>query len=103
MIGMKINPAETDVDVLATWEDIDSQVLSMILMSIVPNVQAGLNCDSSKAAWDSLLSRYAQANPIMQNVAENCLFLKKFIEGGLETLPTHLAKLQWLRECVVEV
>jgi len=98
MNGMKMKPAKTDVDALATGEEIDSQALSTILINIVPNVQAGLNCNSSKYAWDSLLSRYTQADSIMQNLAEYCLFSKKFIEGGSETLPAHLAELQWLRE-----
>ena len=45
------------------------QALSTILMNIAPNVQAGLDCSSKKTAWDSLVSRYAQADPIAQNLA----------------------------------
>ena len=96
--GTKTKPNATDADALTAWEEIDSQALSTILMNIVPNVQAGLDCDSSKAVWDSLLQRYAQADPIAQNLAENRLFSKKFVEGGTETLPAHLAELQRLRE-----
>jgi len=49
-------PAATEVDKVARWEEIDSQALSTILMNIAPNVQAGLDCTSAKAAWDGLLS-----------------------------------------------
>ena len=94
MSGTKTKPVAMDVDGSTEWEEIDSQALSMILMNIVLNVQAGLDCDSSKAVWDSLLRRYAQADPIAQNLAENQLFSKKFVEGGTETLPAHLAELQ---------
>jgi len=38
----------------AKWEEIDTQALLMILMNIVPNVQAGIDCLSVKAAWDGL-------------------------------------------------
>ena len=52
--GTKTKPVATDVDGSTEWEEIDSQALSTILMNIVPNIQAGLDCDSSKAFWDSL-------------------------------------------------
>ena len=69
------------------------QALSTILMNIAPNVQAGLDCTSAKAAWDSLEDRYAQTDPITQNLAHMKLQTKKFIEGGTETLPAHIAEL----------
>ena len=69
--GTKTKPVTTDVDGSTEWEEIDSQALSTILMNIVPNIQAGLDCDSSKAIWDSLLRRYTQADPIAQNLAKN--------------------------------
>jgi len=89
-------PAATDVDKLAKWEEIDAQALSMILMNIVPNVQAGLDCSSAKAAWDGLTGRYAQVDPIAQNLAQTRLRTKRFVEGSVETVPTHIAELQRL-------
>jgi len=91
-------PADTDVDKLAKWEEIDAQAVSMILMNIVPNVQAGLDCSPAKAAWDGLTSRYAQIDPIAQNLAQTRLRNKQYMEGGTETLPAHIAELQKLRE-----
>src|SRR5467141_2724715 len=91
-------PADTNVEKLAKWEETDAQALSMILMNIVPNVQAGLDCLSTKAAWDGLASQYAQIYPIAQNMAQTRLWTKHYIEGGTETLPTHIAELQKLRE-----
>src|SRR5882724_9024814 len=67
-------------------------------MNIAPNIKARLNCSSSKAAWDGLLSRYAQADPIAQNMAQTHLYAKHFVENGGETLPGHIAELQRLRE-----
>ena len=89
-------PAAADVNKLATWEEIDAQALSMILMNIVPNVQAGLDCSSAKAAWDGLTSRYTQVDPIAQNLAQTRLRTKRFIEGTAETMPMHIAELQRL-------
>jgi len=91
-------PTTRDVDKLAKWGEIDTQALSTILMNIVPNVQAGLDCSSVKAAWDGLLSRYAQADPIAQNLVQTRLRTKHFIEGGSKTLPAHIVELQRLRE-----
>ena len=59
--------AVTDID---KWEEVNTQALSMILMNIIPNVQAGLDCSSVKAAWDGLSSCYAQIDPIAQNLAQ---------------------------------
>jgi len=87
-----------EVDKLAKWEEIDAQALSMILMNIVLNMQAGLDCSSAKAAWDSLTSHYAQVDPIAQNLAQNQLCMKHYVEGGTETLPVHILELQKLRE-----
>jgi len=67
-------------------------------MNIAPNIQAGLDCSSAKTAWDSLVSGYAQADPIAQNLTHARLHAKRFIEGGTETLPGHIAELQRLRE-----
>jgi len=89
-------PTAADVNKLAKWEEIDAQALSMILMNIVPNVQAGLNCSSAKAAWDGLTSRYAQVDPIAQNLAQTRLCTKCFVEGTAETVPMHIAELQRL-------
>src|SRR5882724_2274648 len=96
--GTMAKPNTTDVDKLAKWKEIDAQALSTILMNIVPNVQAGLDCSSAKAAWDRLLSCYAQADPIAQNLAQTRLHTKHFVEGSTETLPAHIAELQQLRE-----
>ena len=49
--------------------EIDTQALSTTLMNIAPNVQVGLDYSSAKTAWDSVVSRYAQANPIAQKLA----------------------------------
>jgi len=49
-------------------EEINAQALTTILMNITLNVQAGLDCSSMKTAWDSLMGRYAQADPIVQNL-----------------------------------
>jgi len=96
--GTMPKPAVTDIDKLAKWEEVDSQALSMILMNIVPNVQAGLDCSSAKAAWDGLSSRYAQIDPIAQNLAQTRLRTKRYTEDSPETLPSHIAELQKLRE-----
>jgi len=71
--GTMPRPRYTDVNKLAKWEEIDTQALSMILMNIAPNVQAGLNCSSAKATWDGLLICYVQADPIAQNLAQTRL------------------------------
>jgi len=91
-------PKPTDANKLDKWEEIDAQALSMILMNIVPNVQAGLDCSSAKAAWDGLSGQYAQLDPIAQNLAQTHLRTKHFTEGGGETVPAHIAELQKLRE-----
>ena len=65
-------------------------------MNITPNNQAGLDCSSEKAEWDSLLSHYAQTAPITQNLAQAHLHAKCYTEGGMETLPSHIAELQQL-------
>jgi len=49
-------PAVTNIDKLAKWEEVDAQALSMILMNIVLNIQADLDCLSMKAPWDGLSS-----------------------------------------------
>jgi len=91
-------PNTTDTEKLTKWEEVDAQALSTILMNITPNVQAGLDCSSAKAAWDGLTSRYAQVDPIAQNLAQTRLHAKRYMEGGAETLPSHIAELQRLRE-----
>jgi len=55
--GTKPKPTSSNVEKLEKWEEFDAQALSMILMNIVLNVQAGVDCSSAKAAWDGLLSR----------------------------------------------
>jgi len=90
--------SDTKTKKLIKWEEVDAQALTTILMNIVPNVQAGLDCSSAKAAWDGLSSRYAQADPIAQNLAQTRLRTKHFMEGSTETLPAHIAELQRLRE-----
>jgi len=70
----------------------------MILMNIVLNVQAGIDCSSTKAAWDGLSSCYAQIDPIAQNLAQTRLHTKRYTEDSMETLPAHIAELQKLRE-----
>src|SRR5882724_10159255 len=74
------------------------QALSTILMNIAPNDQAGLDCSCKKRAWDSLVSQYAQADPITQNLVHAHLHSKHFIEGNTETLLGHIMELQRLRE-----
>ena len=49
---------------------VDAQALSTILMNIALNVQASLDCSLEKAAWDGLLSCYAQADPITPNLSQ---------------------------------
>jgi len=90
--------SDTGTEKMVRWEEVDAQALTIILMNITPNVQAGLDCSSSKAAWDGLLSRYAQADPIAQNLALSRLHAKHYTEGGMETVPSHIAELQRLRE-----
>jgi len=87
-----------NVEKLVKWEEVNAQALSMILMNIVPNMQAGLDCSSTKAAWDGLSSHYVQVDPIAQNLAQTRLRTKHYTEGGAETLPAHIAELQKLRE-----
>src|SRR5882672_6899922 len=74
-------PDATETEKLVKWEEIDSQALSTIVMNIAPNVQARLDCSSAKATWDGLLSRYAQADPIAQNLAHAHLHAKRFTVG----------------------
>src|SRR5882672_3007438 len=62
---------DTTTEKLIRWEEADAQALFTILINISPNAQAGLDCSSAKAAWDSLLSHYTQANPIAQNLAQS--------------------------------
>ena len=50
-------PNATDTEKLTKWEEVDAQALSTILMNITPNVQAGLDCSSAKAAWDGVRSK----------------------------------------------
>src|SRR5882672_7231983 len=85
--GTVPKPTTTDVDKLVKWEEIDAQALSVILMNIAPNVQAGLDCSSARAAWDGLSSRYAQVDPIAQNLAQTRLRTKWYTEDNTETLP----------------
>jgi len=73
-------PTVTKVNKLVKWEEVNAQALAMILMNIVPNIQAGLDCLSTKATWDRLSSRYAQADPITQNLAQTHLHTKCFVE-----------------------
>src|SRR5467141_5116760 len=82
--GTMPRPTGSDVDKLARWEEGDAQALSTILMNILPNVQAGLDCSSAKAALDGLSSRYAQADPIAQNLAQTRLRTKRYTEDGTE-------------------
>src|SRR5882724_9277478 len=96
--GTKPKPTSSDVEKLEKLEEVNAQALSMILMNIILNVQAGLDCSSTKSAWDGLSSRYAQINPIAQNLAQTQLHTKHFKEGRGETLPTHISELQRLRE-----
>src|SRR5882672_3119155 len=96
--GTMPRPTGSDADKLARWEEGDAQALSTILMNILLNVQAGLDCSSTKAAWDSLSSHYAQADPITQNLAQTHLRTKHYIKGGSETLLAHITELQRLRE-----
>src|SRR5882672_6254630 len=70
---VKQRPADTELDKLAKWEEVDAQALSMILMNIVPNVQAGLDCSSTKAAWDGLTSHYTQIYPIADTTTNQTL------------------------------
>jgi len=87
---------DTKADKLIKWEEADGQALTLILMNITPNVQAGLDCSTAKTAWDDLVNRYAQIDPIAQNLAQTRLWTKHYVEGGMETLPAHIAELQKL-------
>src|SRR6266481_8912305 len=49
-------PDATETEKLVKWEEVDAQALSTILMNISLNVQARLDCLSTTAAWDRLLS-----------------------------------------------
>jgi len=89
---------DTTTEKLIRWEEADAQALSTILINISPNAQAGLDCSLAKAAWDGLLSRFAQTDPIAQNLAQTKLCTKHYIEGGSETLLAHIVELQKLRE-----
>src|SRR5882724_9338583 len=89
---------DTKTEKVIRWEEINAQALMTILMNITPNVQAVLDCSSAKTAWDSLVGRYAQADPITQNLTHAHLHAKHYIEGNTETLPGHIAELQRLRE-----
>src|SRR5882724_7953931 len=90
--------SDTGTEKMIRWEEVDVQALTTILMNITPNVQARLDCSLVKAAWDGLLSCYAQADPIAQNLAQSCLHAKHYMEGGMEMVPSHIAELQRLRE-----
>ena len=96
--GSVAKPDTAEADKLMKWKEIDAQALSVILMNISLNVQAGLDCSCSKATWDGLLARYVQTDPIAKNLAQTRLHAKHYVEGGTETLPEHIAELQRLRE-----
>jgi len=87
-------PNTTETEKLNKWEEVNTQALSTILMNITPNVQARLDCSSVKAAWDGLISHYAQVDPIAQNLSQTQLHTKHDTEGGTETLPCHIAESQ---------
>ena len=89
-----LKPDTTEIDKLIKWEEANVQALSTILMNIAPNVQARLDCSSTKVAWDGLLSHYVQVDPIAQNLAQTRLHAKRYVEGAMETLPSHIAELQ---------
>src|SRR5882724_8718818 len=89
---------DTRTEKMVRWEEVDAQALTIILMNITPNIKAGLDCSLAKAAWDGLLSHYAQADPITQNLAQSHLHAKHYMEGGMEMVPSHIAELQRLRE-----
>jgi len=74
--GTKTKPPATDIDDLEKWEESDAQALSTILMNIAPNAQAGLDCTLAETAWNGLLNRYSQADPIAQNLAHTQLLSK---------------------------
>ena len=86
-------PAVSEAKKLLKWREANAQALATILMNIAPNVQAGLDCSSAKAAWDCLEDRYARTDPITQNLAHTRLQTKKFVDGSTETLPGHIAEL----------
>jgi len=44
-------PNVTETKKLTKWEEVNVQALSTILMNITPNIQAGIDCLSAKAAW----------------------------------------------------
>ena len=91
-------PTVSDAEKLLKWREANAQALATILMNIAPNVQAGLDCSSVKAAWDCLEDRYAWTDPIAQNLAHTRLQTKKFVDGSTETLPGHIAELRRMRE-----
>ena len=96
--GSVAKPEAAEADKLTKWRETDAQALSIILMNISPNVQAGLDCSSLKAAWDGLLACYAQSDLNAKNLAQTCLCAKCYVEGRAEMLPEHIAGLQRLRE-----
>jgi len=71
--GTLPKPDVAETDKLTIWGDVDAQALSTILMNIAPNVWTGPDCSSSKAAWDGLLSCYAPADTIVQNLVQTHL------------------------------
>jgi len=46
--GTFLKPNVAEMDKLTKWEEVDVQTLSTILMNITPNIQAGIDCSSSK-------------------------------------------------------
>src|SRR5882724_6679898 len=85
--GAKPKPTSSDVEKLDKWEEVDTQALSMITMNTIQNVQARLDCSSTKAAWDGLSSRYAQTDPITQNLAQTQLHTKHSRRAGPKHYP----------------
>jgi len=79
-------PSITDTEKLNKWEESRRTSSIDYPNDIAPNVQAGLDCTSTKkpgTVWWAVFP----ADPIAQNLTHAHLHAKHFIEGNAETLP----------------
>jgi len=90
-------PTLVDSNKLANGKKVRHKLLSMILMNIVQMCKQAWTVHLHKPLGRSV-KLICASRPIMQNLAQTCLYTKHFMEGSMESLPAHIAKLQRLRE-----
>jgi len=87
--GIIPKPDTTETENLVKWRKQMCRPSLPSLMNITPNVQARLDCFVCKGSVDSLLSHYAQADPIIHNLAQICLCTKNYMKEELRHYESH--------------